>query len=162
MLSGGLDSVTCLAVAKHEGFEVHALTFDYGQRHKVELDCARRSAEKIGVERFHLISFDLRMWGASALTSDKLEVPDYNPHSHSVPITYVPARNLIFLSFATALAEGLNARAVPSSLKHSANVRGSARKRRTKDGNTISVPRSSICARAGSYSWDFPSAWIIP
>ena len=110
LLSGGLDSVTCLAVAKHEGFEVHALTFDYGQRHKVELDCARRSAEKIGVERFHLISFDLRMWGASALTSDKLEVPDYNPHSHSVPITYVPARNLIFLSFATALAEGLNAR----------------------------------------------------
>ena len=80
LLSGGLDSVTCLAVAKHEGFEVHALTFDYGQRHKVELDCARRSAEKIGVERFHLISFDLRMWGASALTSDKLEVPDYNPH----------------------------------------------------------------------------------
>lgn len=72
LLSGGLDSVTCLAVAKHEGFEVHALTFDYGQRHKVELDCARRSAEKIGVERFHLISFDLRMWGASALTSDKL------------------------------------------------------------------------------------------
>ena len=64
LLSGGLDSVTCLAVAKHEGFEVHALTFDYGQRHKVELDCARRSAEKIGVERFHLISFDLRMWGS--------------------------------------------------------------------------------------------------
>ena len=71
LLSGGLDSVTCLAVAKHENFEIHALTFDYGQRHKIELECARRSAEKIGVERFHLLSFDLRMWGASALTSDR-------------------------------------------------------------------------------------------
>ncbi len=110
LLSGGLDSVTCLAVAKHENFEIHALTFDYGQRHKIELECARRSAEKIGVERFHLLSFDLRMWGASALTSDKLDVPDYNPHSGSIPITYVPARNLIFLSFAAALAEGIGAR----------------------------------------------------
>lgn len=110
LLSGGLDSVTCLAIAKQEGYEIHALTFDYGQRHKVELECAKRSADRIGVAEFSRISFDLRMWGASALTSDRLEVPEYNPEPHSVPITYVPARNLIFLSFATALAEGIGAR----------------------------------------------------
>ncbi len=110
LLSGGLDSVTCLAVAKQENFELHTLSFDYGQRHKIELECAKRSAEAAGVKHFHLLKFDLRMWGASALTSDQLDVPDYNPGATSIPVTYVPARNLIFLSFAAALAEGLGAR----------------------------------------------------
>ena len=110
LLSGGLDSVTCLAVAKHEKFDVHALCFDYGQRHKIEINCARRSAAKIGVEKFHLIQFDLRQWGASALTSDQLVVPEFQEYHDKVPITYVPARNLIFLSFGTALAEGIGAR----------------------------------------------------
>lgn len=110
LLSGGLDSVTCLAVAKKEKFDVHALCFDYGQRHKIEIDCARRSAAKIGVEKFHLIQFDLRQWGASALTSDQLEVPEFQEYHDKVPITYVPARNLIFLSFGVALAEGIGAR----------------------------------------------------
>ncbi|MBQ6596838.1 MAG: 7-cyano-7-deazaguanine synthase QueC [Lentisphaeria bacterium] len=110
LLSGGLDSVTCLAVAKKEKFDIHALCFDYGQRHKIEINCARRSAAKIGVEKFHLIQFDLRQWGASALTSDRLDVPEFQEYHDKVPITYVPARNLIFLSFGTALAEGIGAR----------------------------------------------------
>ena len=110
LLSGGLDSVTCLAVAKNEKFDVHALCFDYGQRHKIEIDCARRSAAAIGVEKFHIIRFDLRQWGASALTSDQLDVPEFQEHHDSVPITYVPARNMIFLSFGAALAEGIGAR----------------------------------------------------
>lgn len=110
LLSGGLDSVTCLAVAKSRGFEVHALSFDYGQRHIVELECARRSAEKIGVEKLHVIKFDLRSWGASALTSDKIDVPDFGTSLSAIPATYVPARNLIFLSFGTALAESIGAR----------------------------------------------------
>ena len=110
LLSGGLDSVTCLAVAKQEGFQIHTLSFNYGQRHRIELECARRCAEKAGVEQFHEISFDLRAWGASALTSDRLDVPDYDPEAHTVPVTYVPARNMIFLSFAAALAEGIGAR----------------------------------------------------
>lgn len=110
LLSGGLDSVTCLAVAKKEKFAVHALCFDYGQRHKIEIECARRSAARIGVEKFHLIKFDLRQWAASALTSDQLDVPEFQEYRDKVPITYVPARNLIFLSFGTALAEGIGAR----------------------------------------------------
>ena len=110
LLSGGLDSVTCLAVAKKEKFAVHALCFDYGQRHKIEIECARRSAARIGVEKFHLIQFDLRQWAASALTSDQLDVPEFQEYRDKVPITYVPARNLIFLSFGTALAEGIGSR----------------------------------------------------
>ena len=110
LLSGGLDSVTCLAVAKKEKFDVHALCFDYGQRHKIEIECARRSAAKAGVEKFHLIQFDLRQWGASALTSDQLEVPEFQKYHDKVPITYVPARNMIFLSFGVALAESIGAR----------------------------------------------------
>ena len=110
LLSGGLDSATCLAVAKKEKFEIHALCFDYGQRHKIEIECSRRTAAAIGVAKFHLIRFDLRQWGASALTSDQLEVPEFQEHHDSVPITYVPARNMIFLSFGAALAEGIGAR----------------------------------------------------
>lgn len=108
LLSGGLDSATCLAIAKKEGFELHSLTFDYGQRHDVELQCAKRIAESCGVEKHHLISFNLREWGGSALTSDKIDVPA--PGGSGVPVTYVPARNTIFLSFAAALAETIGAR----------------------------------------------------
>ena len=110
LLSGGLDSVTCLAVAKKENFETHALCFDYGQRHRIEISCARRSAAALGVAKFHLISFDLRQWGASALTSDQFEVPEFVEHHDKAPITYVPARNMIFLSFGAALAESIGAR----------------------------------------------------
>lgn len=109
LLSGGLDSVTCLAIAKKEGFETHALTFDYGQRHDIELSLAKKNAEKAGAE-FHLVSFRLGVPEASALTSKTAEIPDYIPEAHGVPSTYVPARNLVFLSFATAFAESIGAK----------------------------------------------------
>lgn len=110
LLSGGLDSVTCLALAKKEGFKVHAISFDYGQRHKIELLCAERAAESLGAE-FHLIKFRLGVEEeASALTSTTREIPDYIPGEHGVPSTYVPARNLLFLSFATAFAESVGAK----------------------------------------------------
>ena len=113
LLSGGLDSATCLAIARSEGFELHALTFDYGQRHRVELLCARNIAKSLGVKKLYEIKFDLRQWGGSALTSDDLEVPaaekDFE-ESGVIPVTYVPARNTIFLSFAASLAETLEAR----------------------------------------------------
>lgn len=111
LLSGGLDSSTCLAIAKAEGFECHALSFDYGQRHKAELECARKIASSIGVARHHVIGFNLREWGGSALTSDSIAVPDSGT-THGIPPTYVPARNTIFLSFAASLAEAVGARDV--------------------------------------------------
>ena len=111
LLSGGLDSATCLAIAKAEGFEVYALSFDYQQRHNSELAAAERIAESIGVKAHQVLSVDLRSWGGSALTSDDIDVPENREvDGQSVPVTYVPARNLIFLSLATAYAEALGAR----------------------------------------------------
>ncbi len=111
LLSGGLDSATCLAMAKAEGFEVYALSFDYQQRHSSELQAACRIAESMKVCAHQIMSVDLRKWGGSALTSDELDVPENREiDGVSVPITYVPARNLIFLSMATAYAEVLGAR----------------------------------------------------
>ncbi len=109
LLSGGLDSATCLAIAKSEGFEIHTITFNYGQRHDIELKCAKALADAAGVAKHHLISFDLREWGGSALTSDTIDVPDA-ANDGGIPVTYVPARNTIFLSFATALAETIGAK----------------------------------------------------
>lgn len=106
LLSGGIDSSTTLAIAKQEGFECYALSFDYGQRHKIELEVAKRFARQIGVKEHLTVSFDLRKIGGSALTSD-IEVPEGN--QQGIPITYVPARNTIFLSFALAWAEVLEA-----------------------------------------------------
>jgi 7-cyano-7-deazaguanine synthase len=106
LLSGGLDSATCLAVALDRGLHPIALSFSYGQRHGVELDAARRLAERAGVE--HVVCrIDLRAIGGSALTAD-LDVPKHDsddPADEGIPITYVPARNTIFLSYALALAE---------------------------------------------------------
>jgi 7-cyano-7-deazaguanine synthase len=110
LLSGGLDSATVLAIAKQQGFTIHALSFDYGQRHKIELRAARRLAEAYGAQH-SLIAFDLRQFGGSALTAN-IEVPkDRASHqiSEGIPITYVPARNTIFLSFALGLAEVIGA-----------------------------------------------------
>ncbi|MBS1371558.1 MAG: 7-cyano-7-deazaguanine synthase QueC [Lentisphaeria bacterium] len=109
LLSGGLDSATVLAMAKAEGFACYALSFDYGQRHLCELEAAGRVAEQIGAELHNTVQIDLRLWGGSALTDDAIAVPDAE-ESKGVPVTYVPARNLIFLSFATAWAEVLGAR----------------------------------------------------
>jgi 7-cyano-7-deazaguanine synthase len=111
LLSGGLDSTTSLAVATREGFEAHALTFRYGQRHEAEIEAARRVASRMGVAQHVVVQIDLRMFGGSALTSD-LAVPKDRPieeMSDGIPITYVPARNTIFLSFALAWAETLGA-----------------------------------------------------
>ncbi len=108
LLSGGLDSTTCLAIAKDEGFTPIALSFRYGQRHNGELECAAAIARSAGVE--HLIAdIDLAAFGGSALVDESLEVPKHESvddlSADSVPITYVPARNTIFLSFAIAVAE---------------------------------------------------------
>ncbi len=111
LLSGGLDSTTLLAVALSEGFEVHALSFRYGQRHQHELDAARRQAERMGVVQHRIVDIDLRMFGGSALTAD-IPVPRDRPAqalAGAIPVTYVPARNTIFLSFALAWAEVLEA-----------------------------------------------------
>lgn len=109
LLSGGLDSTTTVAIAKHEGFIVFALSFAYGQRHDIEIDAARRIAQHLQVERHIVLPIDLRQFGGSALTSD-IAVPkdrDVGRLDTEIPVTYVPARNTIFLSFALAWAEVL-------------------------------------------------------
>jgi len=111
LLSGGLDSATVLAIAKSEGFEPYAISFDYGQRHIVELACARRVAHALGARDHVVVAFDLRVFGGSALTS-AIAVPKGRSAAemaHGIPVTYVPARNTIFLSFALAWAETLDA-----------------------------------------------------
>ena len=111
LLSGGLDSSTCLALARRDGFTCYALSFDYGQRHRVELEAAARVAKSLGAAQHLVVPVDLRVFGASALTSDiavpKGRAPD--EMSHEIPVTYVPARNTIFLSLALAWAEVLEA-----------------------------------------------------
>ena len=109
LLSGGLDSATCLAHARAGGFSCYALSFDYGQRHKIELDAAARVAASLGVERHIVAKISLDVFGGSALTAD-IAVPTartLDAMSHGIPVTYVPARNTIFLSFALAWAEVL-------------------------------------------------------
>jgi 7-cyano-7-deazaguanine synthase len=111
LLSGGLDSTTCLAIARRDGSECYCLSFDYGQRHHRELQAASRAAQHLGAAEHKIISIDLRAFGGSALTSD-LDVPKHRTGAEmgkDIPITYVPARNTIFLSFALAYAEVRNA-----------------------------------------------------
>jgi 7-cyano-7-deazaguanine synthase len=103
LLSGGLDSMVCAGLAKEQGFRVLALTIDYNQRHRVELDAAKVIAERIGVERHVILPLDLRQFGGSALTAD-IAVPK-DGVGEDIPVTYVPARNLVFLSLALAWAE---------------------------------------------------------
>ena len=110
-MSGGLDSATCLAYARTLGYECYALSFDYGQRHRVELDAARRVSESLGAAMQRVVKIDLRVFGHSALTAD-IDVPKGREESQmnaEIPVTYVPARNTIFLSFALAWAEVLEA-----------------------------------------------------
>jgi len=111
LLSGGLDSATTLAIARDAGFACHALSFDYGQRHRVELDAAKRVARQLGVASHRWVTLDLRAFGGSALTDD-IDVPkdrDETQMTRGVPVTYVPARNTIFLAYALAFAEVLGA-----------------------------------------------------
>jgi len=112
LLSGGLDSTTVLAIARSEGFEPYALSFRYGQRHTVELEAAARVADAYGARRHVIADIDLRVFGGSALTDDAIGVPHHgsvDELASDIPVTYVPARNTIFLSFALAWAETLGA-----------------------------------------------------
>lgn len=109
LLSGGLDSATTLAIAREQGFEVYALSFRYGQRHSSELDAAKQVAHQFGVSKHFIADIDLRLFGGSALTAD-IEVPKgraLEEMEAAIPVTYVPARNTIFLSYALAWAEVL-------------------------------------------------------
>jgi 7-cyano-7-deazaguanine synthase len=111
LLSGGLDSSTCLALARRDGYECYALSFDYGQRHRIELDAAARVAAFFGAREHRTAQIDLRAFGASALTAD-IDVPKHlsaEDLGQGIPVTYVPARNTIFLSYALAWAEVLEA-----------------------------------------------------
>lgn len=114
LLSGGMDSATTLAVARRDGHDCHALSFRYGQRHAVELDAARQVASALGAVAHQVLDIDLRAFGGSALTSD-LSVPKdraLEGMSDAVPVTYVPARNTVFLALALAWSEVLEARAI--------------------------------------------------
>ena len=110
LLSGGLDSMVTAALAQEAGFAVHALSVDYGQRHKLELESAARIAAQLGLARHTRIALDLRAFGGSALT-DAIDVPKGGVEDH-IPVTYVPARNLVFLALTTACAEAAGARDV--------------------------------------------------
>ncbi|HXJ80861.1 MAG TPA: 7-cyano-7-deazaguanine synthase QueC [Candidatus Methylomirabilis sp.] len=111
LLSGGVDSTTTAAIARFEGFDVHALTFDYGQRHRIEIDRAQVVARTLALSEHVILNIDLRRFGGSALTGD-IEVPKHRTADEirtGIPVTYVPARNTVFLSFALAWAEVLDA-----------------------------------------------------
>ena len=107
LLSGGLDSATALAMAKAQGFDCYALSFRYGQRHAIELECAAKVAEAQGVIELRTITIDLGAFGGSALTDPKIAVPHKPGKPDEIPVTYVPARNTVFLSYALAWAEVL-------------------------------------------------------
>ncbi|MBE6374968.1 MAG: 7-cyano-7-deazaguanine synthase QueC [Lentisphaerae bacterium] len=109
LLSGGLDSATCLAVAKDAGFECYTMSFDYGQRHRNELTASQLLSRSMGAKEHRVFEIDLRQWGGSALTDDSLDVPKEGV-GKTVPVTYVPARNLVFLSLAASWGEVIGAR----------------------------------------------------
>ena len=108
LLSGGLDSATTLAIAQSEGYQCYALSFDYGQKHRAELDAAKRVAKAQHAAAHYIVPVPLTQWGGSALTDDKMLVADHQ-ESHEIPSTYVPARNTIFLSIALGAAEAVGA-----------------------------------------------------
>jgi 7-cyano-7-deazaguanine synthase len=115
LLSGGLDSSTVLYQAQADGCDCYAISFDYQQRHRKELEAAKAIASSAGAIEHQVVNFDLRLWGGSALTDTKLELPSDRSiaqMSQDIPVTYVPARNTIFLSFALAYAEAMNAQRV--------------------------------------------------
>lgn len=109
LLSGGLDSTTALYLAKSKGYEVYALSFNYGQRHKKEIQCARNAAKSAGAADFILVTTNMNAWGGSALTDKNIDVPKSHLETDEIPVTYVPARNMIFLSYAASYAEAIGA-----------------------------------------------------
>lgn len=109
LLSGGLDSATVLAMARRDGWTAYTMSFDYGQRHRVELECAKQVAQSQESPQHRIVHIDLRAFGGSALTSDEIDVPKTPGNKDEIPVTYVPARNTIFLSYALGWAEVLQA-----------------------------------------------------
>ncbi|HEX4641636.1 MAG TPA: 7-cyano-7-deazaguanine synthase QueC [Chthoniobacterales bacterium] len=109
LVSGGLDSATTLAIANHDGFRAHVLSFDYGQRHKVELAAAKHMARSLGAADHRIAQIDLRIFGGSALTGDMAVPKNRETNTKNIPVTYVPARNTVFLSYALAWCEALGA-----------------------------------------------------
>lgn len=109
LLSGGLDSTTALYLAKSEGYEVYSICFDYGQRHDKEIQCAKNIAEKAGVKEHILVKTNMNAWGGSALTDKNIDIPEGDEDRKDIPITYVPARNMIFLAYAASYAEVVGA-----------------------------------------------------
>lgn len=107
LLSGGLDSTTALYLAKKDGFEVHALCFDYGQRHNKEIISAKKVAEEAQVNEFIIVKTNMNAWGGSALTDSSIHVPEGDENRNDIPVTYVPARNMIFLAYAASYAEAI-------------------------------------------------------
>ena len=109
LLSGGLDSAVAIHLAKSEGFEVYALSFDYGQKHNKELECAKATAKSAGAAQHNTVTLQLNLWGGSSLTDSKMDVEDGDVTRTDIPQTYVPARNMIFLSVAASYAEAIGA-----------------------------------------------------
>lgn len=110
LLSGGLDSTVTLHMAKSEGYELYALSFNYGQRHDRELQSARKVAQAAGVKEHQVVNMALDLWGGSALTDNTIAVEEGNADRTDIPVTYVPARNMVFLSVAASYAEAIGAR----------------------------------------------------
>ncbi len=179
LLSGGLDSATCLAHARRAGFECYALSFDYGQRHRVELEAARRVAAALHAHAHRVATIDLRVFGHSALT-DEIDVPKGRNEAAmniGIPITYVPARNTIFLSFALAWAEVLEANDIyigvnaldysgypdcrPEFIHAFEHMSNLATKAAVEglDSDSHPAPRSSSFQKLKSYSWHWNSVF---
>lgn len=112
LFSGGLDSTTALYLAKTKGYEVYAITFDYGQRHDKELQIAKKIAEEVGVKEHIVVETNMTAWGGSALTDETIEVPEGKAEGKEIPVTYVPARNMIFLAYAASYAEAIGSQDV--------------------------------------------------
>lgn len=112
LLSGGLDSATVLAHAINQGYECHTISFDYGQRHRAELNAAKRLSNTLGAKSHRVMNMDMRAIGGSALTDSNIDVPISGVEEDQIPVTYVPARNTVFLSYALGLAEVLEAQRI--------------------------------------------------
>lgn len=112
LLSGGLDSATCAAIALQNGYEAIALSFNYGQRHDKELKAAKKIAELLGIKEHYFIDINLAQWGGSSLTDKQINIPQDGINPHIIPSTYVPGRNTVFLAIALSLAEAKQAEAI--------------------------------------------------